>query len=262
MAGKVVRAVAGRRSTYRPIESGLAKGPSPEAIGKAFAELLDVRHVYVADLDAIEGAQPCWEVYVQLLQAGLSLWIDAGIRDVARAERLVEFAQDHLQVEGIIGGLESLPDRETLQQCLEVVGDKHFIFGLDLRDGRPVTSVDQWSNSIAAEVAADVIASGVGQLLLVDLACVGMHGGCTAERLCHRIHRQHPDVGLSAGGGVRDIEDLRSLKQCGCRSAVVGSALHDGWITAEDVQALGDDAPGDDAAGDDAAGDEAPSDEA
>ena len=72
-------AAINERTTYRPIESRLAAGSQPEDIGKAFVEQLGTTQVYLADLDAIEGAEPAWDLYVSLIQCGLSLWIDAGL---------------------------------------------------------------------------------------------------------------------------------------------------------------------------------------
>jgi phosphoribosylformimino-5-aminoimidazole carboxamide ribotide isomerase len=44
-------------------------------------------------------------------------------------------------------------------------------------------------------------------------------------------------VTLLAGGGVRDVEDLRALAARGCDGALVATALHDGRIGARDIAA-------------------------
>ena len=233
--GKVVRAVAGQRTSYRPIESRLAAGSRPEDIGKGFVEKLGSTQAYLADLDAIEGAEPAWDLYVSLIQCGLSLWIDAGLTEPSRAERMVEFARDHPQVNGVISGLESTPDLATLQRCMEIAGPDRFIFSLDLKDGRPMTHAADWQEMIAAEVAASVIGNGVARLMLIDIARVGMHGGCGTERLCRVLHKRFPEVTLYAGGGVRSPDELETLSRYGCSAVLISSALHDGWITRDDV---------------------------
>jgi phosphoribosylformimino-5-aminoimidazole carboxamide ribotide isomerase len=48
----------------------------------------------------------------------------------------------------------------------------------------------------------------------------------------------HPEVEVSAGGGVRGVADLRRLRDCGVRAALVASALHDGAVTAAELAAL------------------------
>jgi phosphoribosylformimino-5-aminoimidazole carboxamide ribonucleotide (ProFAR) isomerase len=42
-------------------------------------------------------------------------------------------------------------------------------------------------------------------------------------------------VEIMAGGGVRDLGDLRRLKACGVRGVLVGSVLHDRRITLEQL---------------------------
>ena len=89
--GEVVRAVAGERLAYLPLQSKLAKSADPEEIGRALAEKCGLSLAYLADLDAIKGDQPNWDLYRQLIACGLVLWIDAGfnlplrVDDTARA---------------------------------------------------------------------------------------------------------------------------------------------------------------------------------
>ena len=75
LAGQVVRGIAGRRHEYRPIQSSLAPDPAPRAVARAYVEQLGVDHVYVADLDAIGGAEPAWDRYAQIADSGLRLWV-------------------------------------------------------------------------------------------------------------------------------------------------------------------------------------------
>jgi phosphoribosylformimino-5-aminoimidazole carboxamide ribotide isomerase len=235
-AGSVVRAVAGQRDVYHPIESRLIEGSDPIAFGRAFADKFGLRHAYVADLDAIDGADPAWDIYVGLIGCGLSLWIDAGLSDQARIEQMVEFADDHSTVRGIIFGLESVPHIDTVVAGLRLAGPQRFIFSLDMKDGRPLARSEDWNGKIAANIARAVIEAGVQQILLIDLATVGMHGGCGTERLCRILHRKYPQVKFYAGGGIRGASDLEWLARHGCSAAVVSSSLHDGWLQPEDLE--------------------------
>lgn len=235
-SGQVVRAVAGQRTEYRPVESCLVPNADPETVGRAFLEKLGLSQLYVADLDAIAGAEPAWECYRSLAECGLSLWIDAGIANVARAEQWVAFADANPQVIGILGGLESLPDLPTLEACLDRIGRDRYIFSLDLRDGHPITVVPEWAGQGAEQIAAIVIAMGVQHLLTIDLAHVGMHHGTATESLCRTLHQRHPSVRLTAGGGIRGPEDIARLDEAGCTAALVSSALHDGRLTRNDIE--------------------------
>ncbi len=62
MGGVVVRGVAGRRSEYRPIESSLCSSCDPPVVARAIVERFGLAEFYIADLDAISGAEPAWNV--------------------------------------------------------------------------------------------------------------------------------------------------------------------------------------------------------
>ena len=104
--GKVVRGVAGQRATYQPVERLRASYATASAIANAFATCLPVDTVYVADLDAIAGAEPNWQALDQISETGLQIWLDAGVGDLARAEQLSQYAQQQPQLTSVIMGLE------------------------------------------------------------------------------------------------------------------------------------------------------------
>src|SRR5262245_51277586 len=109
MHGCAVRAVAGNRAEYKPVTSPWQGGGDttvPEA--NVYAKKFGFDTAYVADLDAIQGRhrnERCWE---RIAEAGLKLWLDAGVSSRSSAsvvERaLSQFTSDY----SIIAGLESL----------------------------------------------------------------------------------------------------------------------------------------------------------
>jgi phosphoribosylformimino-5-aminoimidazole carboxamide ribotide isomerase len=238
LGGLVVRGVAGRRSQYRPIVSPLAADPRPGTVARAFVERLGLRECYVADLDAIAGAEPAWAVYRELTERGLRLWIDAGTADVPRAAALARFEHAGRRLARVVAGLETVPDEQALQAIAGAVGEERLSFSLDLRDGHPLTSSPGWAGRGPIEIAAVAVAAGARSLIVLDLARVGVGGGVGTEPLCHELHARWPHVELVAGGGVRSIADVKSLAAAGCHAALVASVLHDGIITAEDIAAL------------------------
>jgi len=226
--GLVVRGIAGRRHEYRPLVSPLAADSRPVTVGRAFQRLgLDL--AYVADLDALAGATPAWDTYRNLAACGLRLWIDAGVRTPADATVWTRFAEECPAVEGIIAGLESLPDPQALAECRAVAGSR-LVFSLDLRDGQPWTSTAGWSGWTAAAIGRHAIKSGVERVIVLDVGRVGTGQGVGTEELLAELHAESPQVALVGGGGVRGPADLASLAQAGCWGALVASALHDGRI--------------------------------
>jgi phosphoribosylformimino-5-aminoimidazole carboxamide ribotide isomerase len=237
-AGVVVRGVAGRRHEYRPIEGLLAADARPTTVARAFVDRLGLTECYLADLDAIAGAEPAWGVYRELIDCGLHLWIDAGVADVQRAAALGDFSHSGRRLARAIAGLETVPTADTLRTLVAAVGPARLTFSLDLREGRPLTSSPDWSGRQPVEIAAAAVEAGVPSMVVLDLARVGVGSGVGTEPLCRELRARWPGLELAAGGGVRSVADLESLAAAGCDAALVASALHDGRITRGQVEAL------------------------
>jgi phosphoribosylformimino-5-aminoimidazole carboxamide ribotide isomerase len=188
--------------------------------------------LYLADLDAIEGGEPCLGTYAALRDEGFRLWVDAGVRTEERAGLLAGAG-----VTGIVAGLETVAGPAALAEVVAEFGER-VIFSLDLRGGVALGDRSAWKNPDAWLIAGQAVDLGVRRLLVLDLARVGEATGTGTEELCARLAAAYPDVEVSAGGGVRGVEDLRRLKGCGVRAALVASALHDGRLGRADLDAL------------------------
>ena len=233
--GLVVRGVAGRRSEYRPIESRLCDSPSPPAVARALIERFRLPELYIADLDAIAGAEPDWTVYEQLAACGVRLLVDAGVADAQRATNMAQFRAARVPLAGVIAGLESIASPERLAEILFVVGPDRLVFSLDLKQGQSLAVGEAWSGMLPAAIVAAAIDFGVRRLIVLDLADVGVGGGVRTLELCRQLRAAHPHCELIAGGGVRGPADLELMRAAGCDAALVASALHDGRLTQDDV---------------------------
>ncbi|MBX7168184.1 MAG: hypothetical protein K1X74_17745 [Pirellulales bacterium] len=237
-SGQVVHAIAGYRDTYRPVESVLCPTAAPADMAAALVEQLDVDTVYVADLDAIAGAEPAWECFGQIAGAGLDLWLDCGLAGVERARRLVDLADAGAPLTGIIAGLESLSGPPQLAELLDCVESRRLVLSLDLKGGQPLVPAGAtgWYGLSPQQIVEAAVTLGVMRLIVLDLAQVGMNQGTGTDGLCTWIDAQYPQLELTSGGGVRSLDDLRLLAATGCDCALVASALHDGRLTAADLQ--------------------------
>ena len=238
LGGVVVRGIGGRRDEYRPIVSPLVASPQPVDVARAIATRFACREFYVADLDAIAGREPSWEIYALLLANGWQLWVDAGIGALSRARTLAEFAAHGHQIAGVIAGLESLAGPQQLAEILAVVGRKRLVFSLDLKQGAPLATEQSSFGDDPFDIACAAITTGIERLIVLDLANVGNDAGLSTLELCRSIHAAAPHVELIAGGGVRGVADLQAMAAAGCRRALVASALHHGRLTPSDLQSV------------------------
>jgi phosphoribosylformimino-5-aminoimidazole carboxamide ribotide isomerase len=227
--GCVVRGIGGERAQYRPIVSPFCPGSDALEVALAFRRHFGLNELYVADLDAISGL-PQRNPFASLVQAGFSLWLDAGTADARCALELAEAG-----IHTVIIGLETLPGSDVLAGMVKEVGTDRLVFSLDLKEGMPIGDLTSWPSAEPHLMTRGVVEAGVRRLLVLDLAHVGRDKGVGTLDLCRSLARTFPDIELAAGGGVRGLGDLLELERAGVDIALVASALHDGRLTPEQI---------------------------
>jgi HisA/HisF family protein len=230
--GAAVRARGGQRTHYRPIDVVAGEAVSSGdalALAQHYVERFGLERLYVADLDAIEGRPPQTTI-VRRLAASAPVWLDAGSGSVDGAQRALGCGVDRVVV-----GLETLPSFAVLESICEAAGRHRVIFSLDLRDGMPVTTVDELARQRPEDLVASAIGAGAAAVIVLDLARVGADRGLDLDLLA-RITSSQSGAAIYAGGGVRGEDDLERLRRTGCRGALVASALLDGRITVDDLR--------------------------
>jgi phosphoribosylformimino-5-aminoimidazole carboxamide ribotide isomerase len=237
--GMAVHAIGGRRDQYRPLRSVWQASPSPIALADALRAGLGTDRLYVADLDAIEGRDLNREIHDRLAAQGFELWLEAGVRDRESLEFLSGIVVDRLRV---VVGLESVAGPAALAAMLERIGPDRVIFSLDLDDGKPrIAPGAAWSSDDPQEIASQAIRLGIRSLILLDLARVGMDRGIGTEGILMRLRTRHPEIAVVVGGGIRGMDDVLRLRECGASGVLVGSAIHDGRIGRRELQAIAQD---------------------
>lgn len=232
LGGQVVRGVAGEREKYRPLTSELTTSTDPIAVARAFRAILGLHALYLADLDAILHSRPNSAIYEALLDDGFTLWLDAGVRNLADALRFVDMG-----VQSVVVGLETIASRADLADIVAELPNR-IVFSLDLRAGAPLSHPAGWESADVWAIACDAVEMGVRTILLLDLARVGVGKGTGTEELCTRLAGLFPGVEIAAGGGIRHRPDLLCLRRCGASTILVATALHTRAITSDDLQDL------------------------
>src|SRR5688500_11691129 len=131
--GVALHARGGDRARYEPVVVPGSRAGDPLALAGFYRERIGIADLYVADLDAIAGHAPQYDI-VAALAAGGPVWLDAGISAAAAAAE-----SQRRGAAKIVVGLETLPGIEALDDICLKVGGEHVVLSLDLRDGCPVT---------------------------------------------------------------------------------------------------------------------------
>jgi phosphoribosylformimino-5-aminoimidazole carboxamide ribotide isomerase len=228
--GTAVHAVRGERERYRPVRSVLAGDDGDAvALARAFRSQLGLDEVYVADLDAIGGGDGN-PALLTVLARKASIMVDAGVTEPQRARALLD-----LGAHRVIVGTETLSGPDALDRLLEELPAGAVILSVDLRDGRLLSPDAQLAGLPALDAMHRLPA--VREAIVLDLARVGSGAGPDVD-LIAAIHAAFPDTELLAGGGVRDVEDLRALDAAGAAGALVATALHSGVIGPRELAEL------------------------
>ena len=226
LRGRAVHARAGNREVYQPIRTvaGTAiESGDAEAVARIYRERFGLAELYAADLDAIAGGPPQVDIVRSIATVG-ALWLDAGVSSPEGARHALALGAGR-----VIVGLEPLQSWEHLAAICADVGGSRVAFGLDLRDGRPLSTFVP-PDTVPTVTAGRAVDCGVESIVAIDLARVGTGGGPDLE-LIARVREAAPHVMLLAGGGVRDADDLARLADAGCDGALVATALHDGSLS-------------------------------
>jgi phosphoribosylformimino-5-aminoimidazole carboxamide ribotide isomerase len=160
--------------------------------------------------------------------------VDAGVTDVSAVRPLLE-----LGAARVVIGTETLAEPAALGRLRAELPGGPVVLSLDLRGERVLSRDAGLARLGAAEALALLRQSGEREVIVLDLARIGTGAGpdvALVRELCARF----PDVELLAGGGVRDLADLRALAEAGAAGALVATALHHGAIGPGDLRALGD----------------------
>jgi phosphoribosylformimino-5-aminoimidazole carboxamide ribotide isomerase len=231
--GRAVHAVAGDRAYYGPLRSILHGCPDPMALARAGREAWGLTDLYLADLDAIlEESPPDLALYRALRGLGLDLWVDAGVRDADDLPELLGAG-----VGRVVVGLETVRGPGALAGIVDEAGADRVVFSLDLREGRPMfDTIPRWGTDDPSELALRAIASGVRRIIRLDLARVGTGRGA-GEPGRITVEAGGP-VEWFVGGGITGLDEIRRLARAGFGGVLVGSALHDGRIGADELRTL------------------------
>ncbi len=228
MGGEVVHGRGGKRDSYRPIASNLCASSKPLDVVRALTRLYPksvTPTLYIADLDAIRGHGSHLQT-VQLLREhfpDLQIWLDAGISSL---EQWQPWRQ--LGLHCVLGS----ESQRELQATLALLNElENPILSLDFV---PSETCDQLYDPVGLLAHTE---SWPQRIIAMTLGKVGSNAGPDLNAI-NNMQQRVPHHQLYAAGGIRDIADLNALRDAGAAGALLASALHNGSITAAELEAL------------------------
>jgi phosphoribosylformimino-5-aminoimidazole carboxamide ribotide isomerase len=182
--------------------------------------------LHLVDLDGAVGGRPVnQEVIVRILdQVRMNIQVGGGIRTLEQMAGYLDHGATRVVV-----GTSVIEQPDFIRQAVARFSGR-VIVSLDAKGDE--LYVDGWTRSSGrrlADVAQQLAAAGVTQLILTDIQRDGMLRGVDAGRLRERVTSLPLPVIIA--GGVSSLEDLAALCQVdGVNGAIIGKALYTGAI--------------------------------
>lgn len=225
--GKCVRLYQGKMSSAQVV----AKDVVETALGFKDA---GAEYLHMVDLDgAVEGKMRNLDQVLRVInEVKLPVEAGGGIRNLETIDLLIES-----KVSRVILGTAALNDFNMLKEAVKKYGDKIAV-GIDAKDG--LVAVDGWVNVSKIdyiEFAKRIEDIGVKTIIFTDISRDGTLKGANLRQLSEI--KSNVSCNIIASGGVKNIEDVKNIKNVGVYGAIIGKAIYSGDIFLQDAVEIG-----------------------
>ncbi len=229
MDGLVVHGRKGEWKKYPPIKSVLCSSSNPTEVAFSF-ERLGLTELYIADLNAIAGRGSYLRSILDIKSnTNLSLMLDSGANSLEMAEKILDTGIDKVVI-----STETLKSLKDLGEIMENLDPHKIVGSIDFKKGKILSNSKEIRELDPINLALRIEGVGIEELIVVDVARVGSGRGVD-EKMIQKI-RERLNIQILTGGGIRNIEDIRTLKNLGVDGVLIATAFHHGTITKEDLQ--------------------------
>lgn len=195
------------------------------------------RDLHIVDLDgALSGQQENQQIIHRIIDDGdLAVQIGGGIRTQAQLESWLDAGVARV----VIGSLAIIRPR-LVSEWLENYGPDKIVLALDVtldETGTPQLATHGWTRSGNMNLWQCIdtyLNVDLQHVLCTDISRDGAMSGPNIA-LYAQLLEKYPHIQLQASGGVRDVDDLKTLNQIGLPAAITGRALLDGTIKTEEL---------------------------
>lgn len=217
--GKCVRLYKGEFSKSTVV----AQDPVKAAID---FKVQGAQYLHIVDLDgALNGNMENADIVGRIVkETGIQVQAGGGIRDLPAIERLIEKGADR-----VIIGTAALSNPSMVKEAANNFGDRIAV-GIDARDG--LVAVEGWVNTSSVpyiEFAKKIEDMGIRTIIFTDISRDGTLSGPNFNQIAKLD--QEVSCSIIAAGGIKNIIDIKKLKDMDLYGAIIGKALYSGDIS-------------------------------
>jgi phosphoribosylformimino-5-aminoimidazole carboxamide ribotide isomerase len=204
----------------------------PVEAAKRFASL-GAKWLHIVDLDgAKEGTPVNAEVIGRIIAAtratGMRVEVGGGIRTIQTIKEYL-----NMGVGRTILGSVAIHEPDLVREAISRFGWPVTV-GIDAREGR--VQAGGWledSEVSYLDLAAKMDEAGVHTIIYTDIARDGTLAGPNLEEL--KAINERVQTNVIASGGIRDINDVKSLIKLDLYGAIVGKSIYQGTLDLEEA---------------------------
>ena len=228
LKGEVVHGVGGVRSKYRPIVSKVTKSSDPQPVAADLKEAFGFTEMYVADLDAIQGRGNNLDEVESISGLGYSIYLDEGLGGAG------DMMPRLSRIDHVVIGTETLQSLRELRVACRL--HDSVVVSLDYKGDELIARDRSLKGLGVRELVHTLTATGISEIIYLDLARVGMGSGVSSSRMETVINSSRLPV--IVGGGIRNASDIERLAKLGADGALVATSLHTGELTPLEIQRI------------------------
>lgn len=193
-------------------------------------ERLGAEYIHIVDLDgAKEGYVVNEDVILRLAkELKIPIEVGGGIRSFDTIKRLLDNG-----VSRVILGTIALEDEELLRKAVKTYKEKISI-GIDCKNG--YVCGRGWlskSDLTYLDFAQSMQNIGVKNIIFTDISKDGTLEGPNFEMI--EDLQNEIDIDITASGGIRDIENIKKLKEMNIYGVITGKAIYSGTLSLEEA---------------------------
>lgn len=212
--------------TYYPL--------SPLAQAKEFMRF-GFKRIHIVDLlGSANGEITILDILKSIKdETSLEIEFGGGIRSAEDVQSLTAIGIDRI----IIGSL-AVKSKHLFESIIKSNNPSLFIISADVKNKK--IAVHGWTETTSVSLNDHInycLSIGISQFLCTDISRDGMLQG-TNTKLYLEIMKDFKDIKLIASGGIKNIQNIKSLKQLNIYGTVVGKAIYENTIDLEELSSL------------------------
>jgi len=167
-------------------------------------------------------------------ETNLKIEFGGGVRNSQMVSQLFEIGIDKI----ILGSI-SVNNKSEFEAIVKCFPPQNFIIAVDALDEK--LAVSGWTEATAISIYEHIeycLQFGLTHFLCTDISKDGMLTGTNVE-LYKNILARFSGIDLIASGGIKDLDDVKKLKEINPYGVVIGKAIYENKIDLRELAEIG-----------------------